>query len=461
MSTNPEKLPLFKIILFAIGQFGWSIAAFAPANLLTFFYLPPEKDVPLFPPYLFQGALFFGLTIIGLINFGGRFFDAITDPIIANLSDRNKSPLGRRKIFLLFSSLPVAIFSFLMFFPFHSSISVLNIITLTIAIILYYLAITAYCTPYYALIAELGHTTEERLNISTAISITWALGFIVGNLVYALIPVFRTQFNINSTSAFQLTLALFSVISFIAMIVPVIFIDEKKYTEGKLSDEGLFISLKSAFSDMNFVRFTISDLTYWISLTFLQIGISYFVVTLLKLDESMPTVLMTILFLLSFFFYVPINIFAKKFGKKPIMIFAFSFLALVFLTASLLGLLPIPPLAQGLLLVVTASMPLAVFGIIPNAIVADIADADGISTGSFKAGIFYAARTFMMKLGISIANLLFPSLLLLLLGKSVDNPFGIRLAGFTAFLFCIIGLLLFLLYNEKKILLVIKGSKNG
>jgi len=305
----------------------------------------------------------------------------------------------------------------------------------------------------------LGHTTEERLNISTAISITWALGFIVGNLVYALIPVFRNQFNINSTRAFQLTLAIFSIIGFIAMIVPVLFIDEKKYTDGKQSDEGLFVSLKSAFTDLNFVRFTISDLTYWISLTFLQIGISYFVVTLLKLDESMPTVLMTLLFLLSFVFYVPINIFAKKFGKKPIMIFAFGLLALVFLTASLLGLLPISQLTQGFLLVVTASMPLAVFGIIPNAIVADIADADGISTGSFKAGIFYAARTFMMKLGISIANLLFPSLLLL--GKSIENPFGIRLAGFTAFLFCIIGLLLFLMYNERKILLVIKGTKNG
>lgn len=456
MSKEFEKLPFFKVILFALGQLGWSIAAFAPANLLTFFYLPPESDVPLFPPYIFQGAIFLGLTVIGLINFGGRFFDAVTDPLIANMSDRSRSRFGRREVFMLISALPVALFSFAMFFPITRTPTAVNVIWLTVSIVLYYLAITAYCTPYYALIAELGHTSEERLNISTAISITWALGFIIGNFVYALIPFFRELFNISSTGAFQLTLGLFSIFAFAAMMIPVIFIDEKRYTEEIKCEEGLLVSLKGAFSDKNFIRFTLSDLTYWIALTFLQIGISYFVVTLLRLDEAAPTKLMTILFLLSFAFYMPINLICRKTGKKPVLITAFILLAFCFLIASLLGFFPIPPFIQGLILVIIASLPLAIFGIVPNAIVADIADADGKVTGSFKAGIFFAARTFMMKLGISAANLIFPSLLLL--GKSIDNPLGIRMAGITAFIFCIIGLVLFLLYDEKKILNVIKGG---
>jgi len=435
MSYKAEKLPFWKLVMFAMGQFGWSLAAFAPSNLLTFFYLSPETaEGAMFPTYIFTGSVVFGLTVIGLINFGGRFFDAITDPIIANMSDTNKSKFGKRRIFLAISCFPVALFAFLMFFPLIKSESGLNVLWLIMGILVYYLAITMYCTPYNALISELGHTPNERLNISTAISITWALGFIVGNMVYALIPAFRGAFGVDSTTALQLTVGLFGIISFVAMTLPVVFINESKYAENHVSDENVIQALKSAFSNKNFIRFAVSDLTYWLSLTFIQMGISYFIITLLGLSESMPTTLMTVLFLLSFLFYVPINFIAKKFGKKRILMLAFVVLGSVFVVTTFLGLLPIPKIAQGYLIVVLAALPLAIFGILPNAIVADIADADGIENGTYKAGIFFAARTFMMKLGISLANLIFPSFLLL--GKTVDNPFGIRAAAFAAVIFC-------------------------
>ncbi|MCQ4965739.1 sodium:solute symporter, partial [Bifidobacterium pseudocatenulatum] len=40
----------------------------------------------------------------------------------------------------------------------------------------YYIALTFYCTPYNALIAELGHHSKQQLTISTAISFTWEAG---------------------------------------------------------------------------------------------------------------------------------------------------------------------------------------------------------------------------------------------------------------------------------------------
>ena len=56
----------------------------------------------------------------------------------------------------------------------------------------------------------------------------------------------------------------------------------------------------------------------------------------------------------------------------------------------------------------------------------------------------------MMKMGIALANLLFPSLLLL--GKSVANPVGIRISAVCALAFCLVGMLLFLRYDEKRVL---------
>ena len=53
-------------------------------------------------------------------------------------------------------------------------------------ILAYYLSITAYCTPYNALIPELGHTQQERLNISTIISFTFIAGTAVAYLAPAI-----------------------------------------------------------------------------------------------------------------------------------------------------------------------------------------------------------------------------------------------------------------------------------
>jgi Na+/melibiose symporter-like transporter len=93
----------------------------------------------------------------------------------------------------------------------------------------------------------------------------------------------------------------------------------------------------------------------------------------------------------------------------------------------------------------------------PNAIVGDLAESDGIVTGNYKAGTFYGARALMMKLGISLANLIFPSLLLL--GKSVTDNAGIRVTAAAAFVFCITGLLLFLRYREKKVLAILSQEE--
>ena len=457
-NSQVEKLPFSKLIIFSLGQFGWSLASFAVGNLLVYFYMPPESGkTPLFPTYIFQGALFGFITIIGLINSGGRLFDAFIDPWLANLSDRNTSKLGRRRIFMLFSALPLAVFSFLIFVPLLPYESHINTVWVIFCIVVFYVSITAYTMPYNALISELGHTSKERLNISTAISVTFALGFALGNQIYVFSNILATRFHMSNTAAFQTVQLIFVIISLILLLLPVIFINENKYVENHVSEDGVFTAVKEVFKNKNFVRFTFSDLTYFISLNFIQMGISYFIITLLGLDKGLISFLMLILFALSFVFYVPINLIAQKLGKKRIMMLAFIMFALDFLVITFLNIIPVPHIIQAYAIVIIAAIPIAIFGIIPNAIVADIAEADGIETGKYKAGIYFGTRTFMMKLGISLANLLFPSFLLL--GRSVDNPIGIRTAAAAACVFCLIGLGLFTMYNEKKVINTLKTKE--
>ncbi|MFP4618902.1 MAG: MFS transporter, partial [Spirochaetaceae bacterium] len=112
--VHAEKLPFWKKIIYALGQFGWSLASYGVANLLVYFYNPPTQnggDTRMFPVFIGAAA------VIGVAGGISRLFDAITDPIIAGLSDRSESPLGRRRKFLLIGAVPFALLSVLVFVP--------------------------------------------------------------------------------------------------------------------------------------------------------------------------------------------------------------------------------------------------------------------------------------------------------------------------------------------------------
>ena len=63
----------------------------------------------------------------------------------------------------------------------------------------------------------------------------------------------------------------------------------------------------------------------------------------------------------------------------------------------------------------------------------------------------------MSKLGQMVGGILFPSLLLL--GQSRANDIGIRLTAIAALLFLVGGLLLFLLYREREVLVVLNTEE--
>jgi Na+/melibiose symporter-like transporter len=468
---------MWKKIMYALGQLGWSLASYGVANLLVYFYSPPTRegsDARIFPVFIAAAA------IIGVAGGVSRLFDAVTDPLIAGWSDRSTSGFGRRRKFLLIGAIPFALLSFLVFMPPVQGPSGLNTAWLFITNILFYFFMTMYVTPFFALLSELGHSPDERLQLSTMISITWALGFMIGSQVYgikeALTGILAAGGPLTpelGVTALQLTLMIFGGISLVLMLLPVIFIRESVYCERHVSNEGSFEALVSAFRNRNFRFFAVSDLSYWLAVTFVQTGISFYVIMLLKLPESVASTMLLVMFLCSFLFYVPIGIIAKKTGKKRLLSIAFVVYILATLLIATWGFFPIDSTLQGFIVMIIIAFPMAVFGILPNAIVADIADADGIETGNFKAAVFFGARTFMSKLGQSLTLFLFPLVSTIGIGAAAavrstvgDSPAtvgGVRLTAIVAAIGLAIGLVLFLVYNEKQILATIasRGKAAG
>ncbi len=443
-----KSLSTGKIWLFAAGQFGWSLLSGLISNWLVYFYQPDEASIAqgqtIFIP---QGLVVLGIfTVIGGITAFGRLFDAITDPWIASLSDRCTSEKGRRIPFLKWASLPLAISTVLVFWSPVNENSQLNAVFLFVMVMAYYLSITAYCTPFNALIPELGHNQTERLNISTVISFT----FIAGTAVAYLAPVIWGLFipAFGRVNAVRITFAIMAVIAFVCMQIPVWSIHEKDYVNTVPSKDTAFSSLASTFKNGEFRKFVGSDILYWIAITMFQTGLPFFVTSLLKLPETMTTLYFVGMTGLSLVFYIPINKLAPKFGKRKLILGAFGIFALSYLYTGFLGKISvISPNVQGLILMVTASLPMAVFGILPQAVVADIAQSDAKRTGSNREGMFYAARTFAFKLGQSLSMLLFTAISTI--GGTAGT--GYRIAAFLAAAFCLLGGILFLFYNENKI----------
>ena len=112
-------------------------------------------------------------------------------------------------------------------------------------------------------------------------------------------------------------------------------------------------------------------------------------------------------------------------------------------------------------------VPRSILGVIPQAIVADIAESDNIETGENHDAMFYAARTFAFKLGQSIAMIIFTSLAVIgqytalnEAGEEVirNTGFGYRISLIIALILCIAAMAVILRYDEKKVMSVIESD---
>jgi len=170
---------------------------------------------------------------------------------------------------------------------------------------------------------------------------------------------------------------------------------------------------------------------------------------------------------LSACFYPFVSKLVAKHGKKKLVIIGFLGLALAYVITALIGVIPgLTGIVPGALIVVIAAFPMALLGIIPQAIVADVAEEDAIVTGEKREGMFFAARTFAMKFGQSIAMLVFTSLAVL--GTAQDltsndlkaSPEGLRIVAIVAVCFCVLGAVILTAYDEKKVLSTIQSNEN-
>ena len=150
---------------FGIGQIAEGVKTCAFGTYLLFYY---------------NQVLGLSGDLAGLAIFIALVFDAVTDPIAGSVSDRWRSPMGRRHPFMYASAIPLAISFALLFAPFVSIDTVGEgglFAWMAVFTVLTRASMTLYHVPHMALGAELSEDYDERTVLVAMRHFFGAVGF--------------------------------------------------------------------------------------------------------------------------------------------------------------------------------------------------------------------------------------------------------------------------------------------
>lgn len=161
-SGEDTRLPRPLVAAYGVGQAAEGIANYLLTALLLFYY---------------TSVLGLSGTLAGLALMIGLVFDAVTDPLVAVVSDRTESRWGRRHPYLFASALPLAAGLALAFRPPEFVAGQPALFAWLLAMVIgIRAALTLFHVPHMALGAELTRDYDERTRVVTARSIAAVVG---------------------------------------------------------------------------------------------------------------------------------------------------------------------------------------------------------------------------------------------------------------------------------------------
>lgn len=446
------------ILLYCASQFAVGLFTAMINNYLLYFYQPSAESG--LPTLITQGTVILGfLTVVGLIKALGHLFDAATDPLVASLSDRSKNPRGRRIPFMRWAAVPFALTALLIFCVPQNAPGILNNLWLAVSLWAYYLFYTLYMVPHGALLPEMIPQEGQRVNAYTFHSLFFVTGSAMGYVAPLLVSLLKKA-GFAPVAAWRGAFALFTVVGLVLLLLPTFLIREGDYVRSVRPTVSLGVSIRHAFANPHFRIVTLGQLLEGTGMSFFQACIMYYVTSLMGLPEEASVAILAISIAGSLALYPLVNRWAKHKGKRlPILLGCAVFTAAEFVLC-FCDLIPGDPLVMALVFAVFVSFPFAVLNILPGSMMADVIQYDTITTGVNQEGIFSAARSFITKLGTSLAIMIVPSLTVIgaAAGENIGR-LGLKLTAIAGGLFCLGAVVVFALYREKEVLEVIRAHR--
>ena len=417
------------MVAYGAGATGWVLVDRVMLTWLYFFYITARDTT--------SDALMLPL-VFSAIMLGGRVVDAVADPVIARFSDNHRGKRGRRLPFLLVSAVPYVAVYVALFHPPIADRSPLNAIYLGVGLALYFTLFTAYVGPYLALLADLSGTTADRVDLSTSKAVATLVGAAVALIVSGLlVEAFGVQAMVWILGAVALVL----------LLVPTR-IPERRFARAEPATMPLIEAVRTTLGNRPFVIALLGANALWFGFNIVSLNVPLYATSLLGLSEGAVAVLMGALFGVCLVTFPFVNKLTKRVGLKAVMIASLVAFAAIF---PLIALFPTPPfglphLVYGIVVMGLAGIPLAGFFIVPDAIVAAVADLELTRSGQRREGMYFGVNGLTLKINLGISTVISGALL-----QFAGDPLGLQLTGPVAAVAVGLGALVFLRYPERDV----------
>ena len=431
---------------------------------MLYFFQPTVKSG--IPTLLPQNKLLGFITVMALLTGFGKVIDAITDPWVANLSDRCTHKDGRRMPFLKYAAVPYAL-SVLMIFmaPFRQG-SVANAVWVGFFLVAYYTAYTFFFIPRNALIPEVIPDADDRVvyyGISTAFFMGSSSFMYAATLFVNLIK----GLGVSALWSWRIVFMVFAAIGLTCVLLGATAFRETDYVEENVKPkQSLLTSAKTIFKNKSFVTFFAGDLFSYLSMAFFQTAMLYYITMLLNVPESQSFLVMLSAIGVALCLFPMIVRFSKLYGKKAMLVIAsvvFTVVfAFIFFADKLAAMVRGYELLLGLAMGIVVSFPFAAINILPQSCMSDIIQKDSLEHGVNREGFFSATKTFIEKIANSLAMVAVSSVLAIgaAAGESV-GMLGVKLTGVFAGFFSLASLICFMVYNEKSVTAFIAAHRKA
>lgn len=438
-------------LMFILGYPGWQITSIMVTSIGIYFYLPPDGAglTTLVSEEIFLGVL----TAYGLARLVGGVVDSLADPLVGHYSDRSRSKLGRRRIFLIAGIVPMVGCPALLFFPPGEPGSNEIFVFLTVVLALYYIFFTVYVAPWHALIPEIAKTEAARVQLSRLRAMVGGpMIMAYGILWLAGVDAFKDA-GVDATTAVQWVVVISCVMSFVFCMAPILAIDDSKFPVVH-SNLNMRQALGATMSNRPFMIYLGAQIVFVLGVSMSGPAVPYIVRVLLGRDEGFAATLSLAMLPGILFGFMFIHLVVNRIGPRNTVITSILILGLSLFPYGLLE--PRGPGDPGDLFnlsVVVATtvmkgLSIAGFMILPTVLLGQLIDLDETKTGANRAAMYYGVQGLFTK-WVYAASAAILSYLLSGYGRSAEEPLGVQLIGPVAGLFCLIGAALYFFYPEK------------
>lgn len=364
---------MIKKLAYSLGAVATALSYQSFSTYVIFFYVDVMK-------------LTVALAAAGMFIFG--IWDAVNDPIAGFVSDRWRTPWGRRIPYIAAGAVPLGLAYFLLWAPPFTAANMGWLFAYFLLFIcLLDLFYTVVILNWASLFPEMYPTLAERAEVNSFRQSFGMVGLILG---IALPPL------IYSTLGWGKMGLIFGVVITLVVLTTLLGSREKKEL-GRSAPLGLKAAFINTFTSRSFLIFVISNLfVQYVFLTVVAV-IPFFAKYILRVGPKATSLLLLTTFLVAIVMMFVWRALAVRLGAKHSYLLAIALLAFSLLPFSLAG-----SYAACLIAAALVGAGLAGIILISDILISDIIDEDELRSATRREGMFFGFNAFITRFAIGL-----------------------------------------------------------